>query len=219
MDEHTRPEFDRSALLTIDMQRDFLSESPHGIPGTTKVLPAVRRLVRAFRDAGSPIVHVVRLYLPDASNVDVCRRSLVAAGAEIVRPHSTGSLLADGLAPEGAPPLAADALLAGTVQAIGPHEHVLYKPRWGAFYRTQLEQHLLARGVTTLVVTGANYPNCPRAAIIGASERDFRVVAVDDALSQWTDNATAELAGIGVVPLSTVDVIASLVAGTRTSSC
>lgn len=34
----------------------------------------MRRLVRAFRQSNRPVVHVVRLYRPDGSNVDLCRR-------------------------------------------------------------------------------------------------------------------------------------------------
>src|SRR5690606_37778357 len=69
VDEYTSPEFPRSALLTIDMQRDFLP----AVAGTAEVLPAIRQLTAAFRATGRPIVHVVRLYLPDGSNADLCR--------------------------------------------------------------------------------------------------------------------------------------------------
>jgi hypothetical protein len=61
-----------------------------------------------------------------------------------------------------------------------------------------------------VVVAGCNFPNCPRATIIGASERDFRVLAVSDALSRWTTTAAAELAGIGVAAGTTSTVVESL---------
>ncbi|WP_459872860.1 hypothetical protein, partial [Endothiovibrio diazotrophicus] len=51
---------------------------------------------------------------------------------------------------------------------------MLYKPRWGAFYRTSLESHLRGLDVSTLVFSGCNFPNCPRTSIYQASERDFR---------------------------------------------
>jgi nicotinamidase-related amidase len=59
----TEPHWLNSALLTIDMQRDFLTDGRYGIPGTTEVLPALQRLADAFRRAHRPIVHVVQLYL------------------------------------------------------------------------------------------------------------------------------------------------------------
>jgi nicotinamidase-related amidase len=38
------------------------------------VLPTIAALAAAFRAAGRPIVHLVRLYRSDGSNVDLCRR-------------------------------------------------------------------------------------------------------------------------------------------------
>ena len=43
------------------------------IPGTAEVLPALAQLVAAFRGAGRPVVHVVRLY--DGEDVDLVRRT------------------------------------------------------------------------------------------------------------------------------------------------
>src|SRR5215470_1915420 len=93
MDSFTSPEFGRSALLTIDLQCDFVSS----VTGTADVLPAVRRLAGAFRAAGRPIVHIVRLYLPDGSNADLCRRTVRG----VVTPHSPGSQLAADLTASG----------------------------------------------------------------------------------------------------------------------
>jgi nicotinamidase-related amidase len=71
----------RCALLTIDVQRDFaLPSSPAHIPGTLEAAEGIRPLVRAFRSASSPIVHMVRLYLPDGSNAEPSRRAYLEAG-------------------------------------------------------------------------------------------------------------------------------------------
>lgn len=186
------------ALLTIDVQRDFLSDQPYGVPGTTEVLPQISRLVRAYRDAGRPVVHIVRLYAEDGSDADLVRRGLLASGVRLVAPGSPGSRLAEGLAPDGAAELDPDLLLSGAPQQLGPDEIVLYKPRWGAFYRTPLDAWLRDRGVTSLVVVGCNLPNCPRATLIEGSERDYRLAAVPEALSRTTPQALADLAALGV---------------------
>ena len=68
----------------------------------------------------------------------------------------------------------------------------------GAFYRTPLEEHLRTSGADTVVVCGCNFPNCPRATVYEASERDFRVVLVADAVSGLYERGAEELAGIGV---------------------
>ena len=153
------------------------------VAGTSAVLEPIRVLLTAFRKASRPIVHVVRLYEADGGNVDLCRRRSVEDGARMLVSASQGSQLARQLLP--APDLVLDheLLLAGKVQGLGSQEAVIYKPRWGAFYNTPLESHLREQEVTTLVICGCNFPNCPRTSIYEASERDFRIVLVRDAIS------------------------------------
>lgn len=197
-DPYTSPDFASVALISIDTQRDVLDGGPLEIAGTSAALDAMHALVEAFRGAGRPIVHIVRLYRRDGANVDLCRRRGVEEGAPVLAPGAPGSQLAPPLLP--APDLSLDdeLLLAGGVQALGPEESVVYKPRWGAFYETPLEEHLRERGVTTLVFCGCNFPNCPRTSIYEASERDFRVVLARDAVSGLYERGEKELAGIGV---------------------
>ena len=197
MNPDVEPCWESSALITIDLQRDFLSDGAFGVPGTTEVLPAVRDVVRAFRGAGRPIIHAVRLYLADGSNADISRRQRIRAGASIVRPGTPGSELAPDLLPAQVS-IDADSLLRGELQPAGDGEHILFKPRWNAFYATPLDAFLRSQHVNTVVVVGCNYPNCPRGTLFGASERDYRAVAVSDATSRWTSSAAEELAGIGI---------------------
>ncbi|MBF0636625.1 isochorismatase family protein [Prosthecochloris sp. N3] len=58
----------------------------------------------------------------------------------------------------------------------------------------------------TLVFSGCNYPNCPRASIYEASERDFRVVLAKDAMSQLYPKGEEEMKNIGVTLLETNEV-------------
>lgn len=197
--DYLAPNWPRAALLTIDTQNDFtLPGAPAEIPGTADVVPAIRRLVEAFRRAGRPIVHVVRIYNPDGSNVDLCRREDIERGKAVVFPESGGAELVDDLKPSPRARLDAEVLLAGEPQPAGPGEWFMYKPRWGAFYATPLEGHLSVLGVDTLIVCGCNFPNCPRATIYEASERDFRVVLALDATSEVYERGLRELENIGV---------------------
>ena len=194
----TTPDFARSALLTIDVQVDFsASGAPAEILGTAAVVPNIARLLHAFRDAGRPIAHMVRLYQPDGSNVDLCRREQVAAGWSVVRPGSAGSQLMPELVHPGTE-LDPATLLNGHPQRIGEEEWVFYKPRWGAFFQTSLEVMLRGWGVNTLVVCGCNFPNCPRTSVYEASERDLRVVLVEDAISGLYEQGRREMENIGV---------------------
>jgi nicotinamidase-related amidase len=203
------PQYERSALVTIDLQRDFLS-GRFEIVGTAAVVPAIARLVQCFRMERRPIIHVVRLYQPDGSNVDPSRRRLIEEGTMLVRPGTTGAQIAAPLLPAPDTVLDSDALLNGEFQVLGPQEWAMYKPRWGAFFGTALEAHLRRLEVSTLVFAGCNFPNCPRTSIYEASERDFRIVAVDDAISGLYEQGREELRGIGVSVVSTAKVIAGV---------
>lgn len=196
------PNPERSALLTIDVQRDFsLPFSPSHVPGTLEAASRVKVVVDAFRSASRPIVHVIRLYLPDGSNAELSRRAYLTAGNELVRPGTLGSELVDELKSNPGLRVNADLLLRGEFQDVGPAEWLMYKPRWGAFYRTRLEEHLRGLGVDTLVIAGCNFPNCPRTTIYEGSERDIRLVFVRDATSGVYQRGLDELVRIGVAVL------------------
>jgi nicotinamidase-related amidase len=209
VESYVSPEFDSVALVSIDVQGDVLDGQPFEIPGTSAAVVAMARLADAFRRAGRPIVHIVRLYCEDGANVDACRRGAVEAGLRVLVPGSSGAEIAEGLAPAGSA-LDAELLLSGGVQELRPNEAAIYKPRWGAFYDTPLEEHLRALGVSTLIFCGCNFPNCPRTSIYEASERDFRVVLADDAISGIYERGRDELTNIGVVLMSTEEITASL---------
>lgn len=209
-DPNTAPDYATSALVTIDTQRDVLDGGTFEIPGTSAVLPNISSLLEAFRDARRPIVHIVRLYKPDGTNVDLCRRQIVQQGAELVLAGSPGSELAEPLLPSGDVTLDSELLLAGGIQDLGPREVAIYKPRWGAFYETPLERHLREQHVTTIVFCGCNFPNCPRTSIYEASERDFRVVLASDAVSGIYERGERELENIGVRVTRTPQVVEAM---------
>ena len=211
MSDYLSPHAQSVALLTIDFQRDV---SLHGaifeIPGTAEVLPQARRLAEAFRCRKLPIVHLVRLYREDGSNADISRRQAIEEGLRLVVPGSAGAELVDEIKPSTTVKLNPSELLAGRFQKIGAAEWILYKPRWGAFYATNLEGHLRYLGIDTLAICGCNFQNCPRATIIEASERDFRLILVHDAVSGIYEPGVAELAKIGVNVMTTVQTISWL---------
>jgi len=208
MDTYTRPDPEQAALLTIDTQNDFtLPGAPAEIEGTVDAVPRMARLAGAFRSAEAPIVHVVRLYEADGSNVDRCRRAAIEEGAEIVRPGTDGAELVEKLKPSEDVGLEADRLLDGEFQQLGSREWLLYKPRWSAFFRTDLDEFLTERGVDTVVVCGCNFPNCPRTTVYEASERDYRIVLVPDVTSGTYERGLSELSNIGVALMDTAEVV------------
>lgn len=207
MDKYTQPEFDRSALITIDVLRDTLDGQPLEIPGTTAALPKIRQLLDFYRENNKPIVHIVRIYKADGTNVDLCRRKAVEDGAKHLVENSLGAELARELFDDDTIRYDTPLLLEGSVQKISNNEVIIYKPRWGAFYATPLHRHLSELDVNTLVFCGCNFPNCPRTSIYEASERDYRIALAEDAISGLYEKGKTELQNIHVLVDSTDSIL------------
>ncbi len=173
------------ALLIIDMQNDFvLPGSPVTVAGALATLPRIRRLLDAFRARSCwPVLHITRAYCADGSDVEAFRQEAFLRGPKYLLPGSTGAQIVAELEP-----------LAG--------EHVLVKPRFSAFMGTPLDLLLRRLGVSELVVSGTQYPNCIRATVLDAVCLDYAVTLVTDACSAQTEAVAqaniADMAAIGV---------------------
>ncbi|WP_201008934.1 cysteine hydrolase family protein [Paenibacillus glycanilyticus] len=199
MEKYTKPNFNRCAVITIDTQNDFsLPGAVAEIKGTNAVIPRMKLILDAARASGIPIIHVVRLYMENGSNVDLCRKELIESGVAIVRPGTKGAELVEEIMPADAKTADPRVLLEGGFPLIGPSEWMMYKPRWGAFYQTGLETFLRDKDIDTLIFIGCNFPNCPRTSIYQASERDFKLILVEDSLSGVYEQGIAEMKNIGV---------------------
>lgn len=219
MGNYCVPRRDGVALLTLSVQRDFTEPgSPVKAHGAERARPALRRLIQGFRDHGAPIFHAVRLYRPDGSNVDACRRQAVEEGQRYLMPGSLGVEILDDLKPDPDLRLNPDCLLAGRMQALGPKEWAFYRPRWGAFHDTGLERHLRRFGISTLVICGLSFATGTRATIYESSARDFRTVVVTDALASATEQGVRELGRIGVYLMTCDSCLAWLAGGSAPSA-
>ena len=133
MNDYITPDREHSALLIIDVQRDFtLIGATAEIPSTLQAVYYIQRFVQVYREQGYPIIHIIRLYRVDGSNVDLCRRQAIENGKQVVIPGSDGAELIDELKPSPAIRLDSSLLLSGHLQQIGTMEWIMYKPRWGS---------------------------------------------------------------------------------------
>jgi nicotinamidase-related amidase len=201
------PRRDSVALITVDMQNDFLrSDSPVMASGVKTALPQIGQLVRGFREHRKPIFHSVRLYRPDGTNVDLFRRTAVEEGMRVLMPGTRGA------------DLVPDALLAGEFQELARNEYAFYKPRWGAFFGTELDARLRQLGITTILVCGVNFPTGGRATVYEGAARDYRVIVASDAFGDASEDSLRELGRLGAYQKTAAACLDWLAGGQRSSA-
>ncbi len=212
------PQRDAVALITVDMQNDFLrGDSPVKASGVKPALGNIERLVQGFREHRKPIFHSVRLYRPDGSNVDLFRRNAVEEGMRVLMPGTQGADLVKQVSPCKAR-LEPEALLAGEFQELARNEYAFYKPRWGAFFGTELESRLRHLKVTTVAICGVNFPTGGRATVYEGAARDFRVIVASDAVGDASEDSLRELGRLGAYQKDTSALLDWLAGGQRSSA-
>ncbi len=169
---------DTTALLIIDMQRDFLD--PEGyiartgvdVRGLRAIIPNARRLLEAARAKGIRVIHTREGHRPDLSDLPAVKaRRAAGAGAPIGSMGPLGRLLV-----RGEPGHA-------IIQDLEPlaTEPVIDKPGFGAFHATDLEHSLRVAGVQTVVISGVTTDICVHSTLREAVDRGFECFTVGDA--------------------------------------
>ena len=122
---------ERTALINVDLQRCFVRESPVYAPGGAAVLERLNRLAAVCREAGVTVVHTRLVLRPDGSNLGMFGETSPPARAGILNEDAPSAQLDEEL-------------------VVLPGDIVLDKPRFGAFFGTDLELILRSRGIDTL---------------------------------------------------------------------
>ena len=179
----------RAAFLLIDMQNGFIDgASPLCIAGAAATVPACAHALAAAREHGLAVFHVRRAYAADGSDVEAVRWEAWAEGG---RPLSSADPMSLACPSELAP---------------APGEPVVVKPSWSAFFGTDLDALLRARGIGTIVLAGTTTPNCVRSTAYDGLALGFNVAVLRDATSsrspeaQEANLADMEAAGIQLIP-------------------
>jgi len=152
---------DRTALVVVDLQNGFCDPdgSLYAPASEAAVEPCVALAERA-REAGAHLVYTRDVHPPgqfdDAHYYDEFERW----GEHVVEGSWDAEL----------------------VDALPDADHVVEKHTYDAFYRTELEGYLDARGRRDLVICGTLANVCVLHTAASAGLRDFRPVVVEDAL-------------------------------------
>ena len=162
----------RSALLVIDMENGFVNgESAQCIKNAAKTIPACIDAVKTARKKGIPVFFIKRIYRRDGSDVEITRYEAWKKGGRAMAPASWGPISAE--APEGLKPVDGD--------------YTIIKPRWSAFFQTELDLILRRLHIETVILIGTTTPNCIRTACYDANSLEYNVVVLEDCCSSQTD--------------------------------
>jgi nicotinamidase-related amidase len=148
---------ERSALLVIDMQDDFVRPgwSPYWVPAATRMAPRLRRLIEHCRAASVPIIWTIF----DDTHLGLDRphalRCLPHADTDWRRPSPAEVWDRMGYRDD---------------------EILIRKPSYGAFYDTPLDTILRNLGRDTVIVTGTLTNYCCGTTARQAYERGHHVV-------------------------------------------
>jgi biuret amidohydrolase len=172
---------DRTALIIIDMQRDFLEPGGFGetlgndVSRLAAAVAPCRAVLDAARRRGMAVIHTREGHLPDLSDAPKAKLDRGAPSLRIGEPGPMGRILIRGerghdIIPELYP-------------AAG--EPVIDKPGKGAFYRTELDPLLQARGIENLLVCGVTTEVCVNTTVREANDRGYRCIVLSDCCASY----------------------------------
>ncbi len=170
-----------TALVVIDMQRDFVESGGFGevlgndVTKLQAIIPVVSSLLALFRARGWPILHTRECHLPDLSDCPPAKRLRGRGSLRIGDVGPMGRLLVRGeagatIVPECAPL---------------EDEMIIDKPGKGMFHATDCESMLRGAGVTHLVFAGVTTEVCVQTSMREANDRGFECMLITDATESY----------------------------------
>ncbi len=170
-----------TALVVIDMQRDFIERGGFGealgndVSRLAAIVPTVRDLLGWARAHGIRIVHTREGHRPDLADCPPAKRQRGRPALRIGDAGPMGRILVDGqpgndIVPELAP-------RAG--------ETVIVKPGKGAFYATALDETLRSQRITHLLLSGVTTEVCVQTTMREANDRGYECLLIEDATESY----------------------------------
>jgi nicotinamidase-related amidase len=170
-----------TALVIIDMQRDFIEPGGFGetlgndVSLLEAIVPACQSVLSAWRQAGGLVVHTREAHRPDLSDCPPAKRKRGNPTLRIGDPGPMGRILVAG--EPGNQIIPALAPIAG--------ELVIDKPGKGAFYATGLHETLQARGITHLLFMGVTTEVCVQTSMREANDRGYDSLLLEDCTESY----------------------------------
>jgi nicotinamidase-related amidase len=171
----------RTALIIIDMQRDFLEPGGFGetLGNDVSLLAAAvepcRAVLQAARHRGMLVIHTREGHRPDLSDAPPAKVERGEPSLRIGAPGPMGRILVRGEAGHD--------IIPALYPAVG--EPVIDKPGKGAFYQTELELMLRNRGIDNLFVCGVTTEVCVNTTVREANDRGYRCIVLSDCCASY----------------------------------
>ena len=174
-------ELRKSALVIIDMQRDFIEPGGFGetlgndVNLLAAIVPACQAVLAAWRAAGGLVVHTREAHAADLSDCPPAKRNRGNPSLRIGDAGPMGRILVTGEPGNQIIPALAPV----------PGEIVLDKPGKGAFYATPLHQLLQQAGITHLVFMGVTTEVCVQTSMREANDRGYDCLLLEDCTESY----------------------------------
>lgn len=179
-----------TALLVIDMQRDFLLSKGFGeiqggnLKDVQASIAPTKKLLEACRNAGMTVFHTREGHVPDLSDCPSSKLVRQAAAPNNIQHKLTigergelGRLLIRGEFGHD---------IINELKPL-PGEVVIDKPGKGSFWNTTILHKLKARAITHLIVSGVTTECCFATSIREANDRGFECCGIEEATSGYND--------------------------------
>jgi nicotinamidase-related amidase len=170
-----------TALVIIDMQRDFMEPGGFGetlgndVSQLASAVAPIAAILKAARETGMMVVHTREGHLPDLSDAPPAKIERGAPSLRIGDPGPMGRILIRGEAGHD------------IIPALYPVEGeiLIDKPGKGAFYATTLGADLKARDIDTLLVCGVTTEVCVNTTVREANDRGYRCIVISDGCASY----------------------------------
>ena len=174
-------ELAHTALVIIDMQRDFIEPGGFGetlgnnVALLAAIVPACQAVLHAWRQAGGLVIHTREAHHPDLSDCPPAKRNRGQPTLRIGDPGPMGRILVAGEPGNQ------------IIEALAPQplETVIDKPGKGAFYATGLQQTLQQAGISHLIFMGVTTEVCVQTSMREANDRGLDCLLLEDCTESY----------------------------------
>lgn len=169
---------EKTAMIVVDMQNDFVAPgAPIEVPNSRAMVPDLNKLLDACRAKKIPVIYIHHVIRGEADAGRLADLHPVVRDGKAIRAGTENVEIYSEIKPK-------------------PGDLLVQKPRYSAFYGTDLEAILRTKAIDTLIISGTVTNICCESTVRDAFSRDYKVIFLSDG------NATFDFPDMGWGPVS-----------------